>query len=114
MVGHELAIEQREIADLETRDEPGERDLGSIAGAAEHALAEERAAELDAVKPANELARAPDLDGMSMTRAVQREHRAFELRVDPGLLAVGAGPDHCPEVAVAGDVEAARTQHSAQ
>ena len=57
VVGHELAVEQREIAGLEARDQPGERDLRGVGRAAEHAFAEEGAAELDAVEPADELAR---------------------------------------------------------
>ena len=55
MVGHELAVEKREIAGLHTGDEPGKRDLGRIAHAAEHAFAEERAAELHAVDLAHQL-----------------------------------------------------------
>ncbi len=54
MVGHELAVEQREIADLEPSDEPGQRDLRCIRRAAEHAFAEKGPAEPDPVKAAHE------------------------------------------------------------
>ena len=54
VLGHELAVEKREIADLEARDEPCQRDLGRIGLPAEHAFAEERAAEADAVEASGE------------------------------------------------------------
>src|SRR5689334_7685738 len=38
----------------------------------------------------------------------------LELGVDPRLLAIGAGGDHCAEVAVVGDVEPARAKGSLQ
>ena len=56
MLGHELAVKQREIADLEPGDEPGERDLRRVARAAEHAFAEEGTAELHAIEPTDEFA----------------------------------------------------------
>ena len=51
---------------------------------------------------------------MGVARAVQREHRALELGVDPGLLAVGAGGDDAGEIAVAGDREPARADRPAK
>ncbi|MEA3081991.1 MAG: hypothetical protein QOD54_1659 [Sphingomonadales bacterium] len=66
MLGHELTVEKREIADLKARDKPSQRNLGCIARAAEHALAEERAAELHAIEAANELAALPDLNRMGV------------------------------------------------
>ena len=79
------------------RDQPGKRDLRRIGRAAEHAFAEEGAAELHAVETADESLVLPHLDRMGVARAVEREHRAFELGVDPGLLAVGAGGDDARE-----------------
>jgi hypothetical protein len=67
VVGHELTIEQRKIARLQARDEPGERNLRRVGGAAEHALAEERAAELHTVESANEQIALPDLDRVRVT-----------------------------------------------
>ena len=114
MLGHELAVEQREIADLEARDQPGERDLRRVGRAAEHAFAEEGAAELHAVEAADQRVAVPHLDRMGVARAVEREHRVLELGVDPGLLAVGAGGDHAGEIAVAGDREPARAERPAE
>ncbi len=105
MVGHELAVEQGEIPDLQPRHEPGQRDLRGIGRAAEHAFAEERAAELDPVEAADKIVRLPDFDRMGVVQLVERAHRALELGVDPGFLAVRAGRDHVREVAVVGDPE---------
>src|SRR6185312_17177837 len=91
MLGHELAIEKREIADLQARDQPGERDLGCVGPAAEHAFAEKGAAELHAIEAADQVVRLPYLDRMGVAGAVERDHRVLELGVDPRLLAVGAG-----------------------
>ena len=74
----------------------------------EHALAEEGAAELYSVESAGERAIAPDFDRMGMARSVQREHRMFELGVDPRLLALRAGGDHRGKILVAGDRETVR------
>ena len=66
MLGHELTIEKREVAGLKPSDKPGEPDFRSIPHAAEHTLAEEGAAELHAVKPADELASLTHLDRMGV------------------------------------------------
>src|SRR5437868_13216444 len=107
MVGHELAIEQAEIADLEPSDEPGERDLRGVPFAAEHALAEEGAAQLHAIDSADEVGAVPDLDRMGMARRVQSEHRPLDVGVDPRLLAVGTAGDHAREIPVVADLEPA-------
>jgi hypothetical protein len=112
MLGHELAVEQSEIADLEPSDEPGQRDFGRIARPAEHALAEECATELHSVEAADQLAATTDLDGMGVTGLVQRQHRALELPVDPRLLAVGARGDHRCEVVVVRDLEPPGTERA--
>ena len=98
---------KREIADLEPRDQPRQRDLRRIASAAEHALAEKGAAELHAIDSADQVAAVPDFDRMGVARAVQREHRALDLGVDPGFVALGAADDHAGEIAVLGDCEPA-------
>jgi hypothetical protein len=107
MFRHELAVEQGEVAGLEPCYEPGERDFRGVAGAAEHALAEEGAAELYAVKAADELAALPDLDRVGVAGPVQRQHRLFELGVDPCLLAFGAGCDHFSKIEIMRDFEPA-------
>ena len=103
MLGHELTVEQSEIARLQASDQPGERDFRRVADAAEHAFAEKGPAELHSVDPAGEPIVTPDLDRMGVARSVQGEHGLLELGVDPRLLAVGAGGDHSGEVAVASD-----------
>ena len=45
------------LPDLEARDKPGQRDLRGVGHPAEHAFAEEGAAELHAVEPADQIAR---------------------------------------------------------
>jgi len=105
MLGHELAVEEREIADLKPGHEPGQRHLRRIAGAAEHALAEEGAPELHTIKASDELAAQAHFDRMGVTRLVERKHRPLELTVDPGLLAVRAGGDDRCKILVVGHVE---------
>src|SRR6478672_7239868 len=110
MLGHELAVEQGEISNLEARDQPGERYFRGVGLPAEHTLAEESAAELHPVKPADEAIAGPHLDRMGVPRRVERDHRLLELGVDPRLLPVGAGGDDRSEVAVARDFEPAGTK----
>jgi hypothetical protein len=62
MIGHELTIEQHEVAGLEARDQPGQSNLRGIPLAAEHAFAEEGAAQLHPVKAADQLMATPHLD----------------------------------------------------
>jgi hypothetical protein len=69
---HELAIEKRVAAHLQARDQPGEGDLRRVRGLAEHALAEEGAAERDPVKTAGEGIAVPDFDRMGVAEAEER------------------------------------------
>src|SRR3954465_14093678 len=55
MIGHELRVQQLEPAGLEPGHEMHERNLGRVACAVKHALAEEGAAECHAVKTADEV-----------------------------------------------------------
>ena len=114
MLGHELAIEKREIARLQACHEPGERDLRRVGGAAEHAFTEEGPAQLHAIKPADQVGAVPDLDRMRVARPVERDHRMFELDIDPGLFSVRAGGNDRGEIPVAGNLEPARTDGSSQ
>ena len=66
MVGDELRVEQPEAAGPQPRHQMHQRDLGGVARAMEHALAEERAAERDAVEPADQRIAVIDLDGVAM------------------------------------------------
>src|SRR5690606_3905972 len=66
MLGHELSVEQSELRRAQQRHEMHQRYLGCIPLMVEHALAEKRASEPDAVKPADQLSFAPGFDGMTM------------------------------------------------
>src|SRR5687767_6204074 len=51
---------------------------------------------------------------MGMAGRVQGQHRAFDLRIDPGFAAIGAGADDRREIAVASDGEAPAADRPAQ
>ena len=107
MVGHELAIEQQEMAKPEPCHEPCQRDFRRIGAKAEHRFAEKGATEAHPVEAADQLAifalAVPAFDRMRLTGGVQAERRALDVGVDPCLLAVGAGVDDLGEGGVAGD-----------
>jgi hypothetical protein len=71
VIGHELAVEQPEAADLQPRHQPGQSHLRSIGASREHAFAEEGRAELHAVKAADKLPILPALDRMGVAEAVE-------------------------------------------
>ena len=56
-------------AGLQARHQMHQRNLGSIAGAVEHALAEKGAAERDAIKPADQIVAVIDLDGVAVAES---------------------------------------------
>ena len=114
MLGHELAIEQPVAAHDQPRDEPGERDLRSVGARGEHALAEEGAAELDAVDASDERAIGPAFDRMGMAEPMEEIVAAFDLVVDPGLLTVGAMTDDRIEGAIGRHFECAANERLAQ
>ena len=118
VIGDELAIEQAEPADAQPRDEPGERHLGGVAPAAEHALAEKGRAEADAVKPADEHIILPAFDRMGVAAPMEIGIGRFDLRVDPGIRPFGgrfgtAGDDG-GERLVRGDGETIRPDRLGQ
>jgi len=90
MFGQELGVEQLESAELEARHQMDERNLAGVGLAREHALAEERAAQPHAVKPADQAAFAPAFERMGVVAGVQRGVEAQDFVVDPGLLRSGA------------------------
>lgn len=108
MLRHELAVEEREVARPEPGDQPGERNLRCIGRAAEHAFTEKGASELYAIKAADKRFALPYLYRVGVPRGVKREHRAFELVVDPCFLTVGAGCDDLWKASVVSDREPAR------
>jgi hypothetical protein len=84
MPGDELGVEQGEAAIFEPGDEIDESNLARVAGSGEHALAEKRAAEMHAVKPARQRAVLPHLDRMAMAEREQLAIEASDAPVDPG------------------------------
>src|SRR5262249_4477748 len=104
VVGHKLSIEQLEAAGPQTRDQVDEGDLGSVARAVEHALAEEGAAERDAVEPTDQQIAVVDLNAVAMAALVELAIEHTDAGIDPGALAAGlrlsAAIQHAVEVAV--------------
>ena len=96
MLGDELGVEQREAARPQPRDQIDQGDLAGVAVAREHALAEERGAERDAVEAADQLAVAPALDAVGMAAPVQLDIEADQLSLSqvagrPGVGSAQAG-----------------------
>src|ERR1700726_4339510 len=87
MFGDELGVEQPETASLESRHQVHERNLGGVAGAVKHALAEEGAAETDAVEAADQRVAVVDLDGMTVAALVELAIQVMNAGVDPGAAA---------------------------
>src|SRR5271154_4679105 len=67
------------------------RDLRGVAGAMEHAFAEESAAQAHAIKAADQRIALVGLERMCVTGCEQFAIEPHDLVVDPGLLALGAG-----------------------
>src|SRR5262249_46879954 len=86
-----------------------ERHLAGIARHAEHALAEEGAADGDAVEPADQPAVLPALDGVGEPHLEELAVQQEDLAVDPGVAAPrpgrGAAIDDALEVGMAADLE---------
>src|SRR5690606_8698971 len=87
MFGYELRVEQGEAAMAQAGDEMDEGDLGGIACAMKHALAEERAAERHAVEAADQLSVLPHLDVMAVAEVEELPVERPDAPVDPGALA---------------------------
>src|SRR6185437_7085328 len=64
MRGQELRVEQAEPAALQSRHQMHQRHFARVPFAREHALAEERTAQLHTIKTARQFAVAPAFDGM--------------------------------------------------
>jgi hypothetical protein len=91
MIGHELAVEQPEAAHPQSRHQPGERYLGSIGGAREHAFAEEGAAKRYAIETADQPSFFPAFDTMGMTHGMKPPACLENRPVDPGFVAILRG-----------------------
>src|SRR5438309_2242507 len=111
MLCHELRIKEAIATGLEARHQMHQRDLAGIGFPAEHAFAEEGAAQGYAVKPADQAPVQPGLDAMGVTEDKQLATEIEDRVVDPGLAAAGcrcrAILDDVGKGAIAGDVEAA-------
>lgn len=88
---HELGIEQDVAASSEVFDEFDEAGLGGVGLPAEHGLAEERAADADAVESADESAVLPGFDGVCVSASVELGVDADDGGGDPGVGGVRAG-----------------------
>ena len=87
MLGDVLGVEQLEAARDQPRHQMHQRDLRGVARGVKHALAEEGAAEADAIEPADEVVALPDLDAVAMAELVQPEIEVADALVDPGVVA---------------------------
>ena len=118
MRGEKLGVEQDETAAAQSLHQLHQRHFGSIADAAEHALAEKSRAQRDAVKPARQFAVLPAFHRMGMAAGMKRRVKAQDLVIDPALLAArrrrGAGPHHIAESLVGGDPETAASDRARQ
>lgn len=85
MISHELAVQQLEPPNPQSRNQPGECDLGRIGRAAEHAFPKEGASQRYAVKPAHQPAVQPAFDTMGIAHT-KKLHAGFLNRaVDPAF-----------------------------
>lgn len=84
VTGDELRVEQGESAVDQSRHEIDERDLARVARLGEHALAEEGAAEMHAVKSAGQRAVLPYFDRVAMAERKKLAVEAPDAGIDPG------------------------------
>ena len=118
MLGDILGVEQLEAARDQPRHQMHQRHFRGVAGAMEHALAEEGAAEADAIEAADEVAVLPDLDAVAVPELVQPDIEIADALVDPGVVAAwlrrrAAGDDGL-EGGIDGDAEGIRAHGAGQ
>ena len=110
MLSIHLAVDEGEALVAKAPDEGDEGRLRRVVLPAEHGLAEEHAAQGDAVESADELAGAPDFRGVGVAQAVELDIGLDHGLGDPGAVLAGpgrggAGSDHGGEVAVQAELE---------
>ncbi len=115
----ELAIEQGHAAAPQCRDQPCQRDLGSVRLTAEHAFAAEHPVKPHAIESADQLAVTPALNRVRLPQPVQRHIARFDAVADPALAAAvfsrgRAGLHHLAEGGVASHRKRAAPQRSGQ
>src|SRR5207253_6239396 len=71
VIGDELGVEQFESTGLQARHQVHQRHLGGVAGAVEHALAKEGAAERDPIKAADQFLALVGLNAVAMPALVE-------------------------------------------
>ena len=86
-----MCVEQFEAAEAQPRGEMNQSRLAGISDAREHALAEKRAPQRDAVQAANQFTADARLDAMGKPARVKLEIERANLGIDPGILAILAG-----------------------
>ena len=110
--GEELDVEQSEATVAQVVDQVNERHLAGVAFAAEHALAEEGAAQRDTVEAADQAALRPALDRVDVAALEERRIERDDLVVDSGLgmtrAGFGTGLDYAGKIAVGAGLEDAR------
>ncbi len=118
MIGHELAVEQREATRLHPRHQPGQPYLRCVGTARDHAFTKKGAAQRDAIKPADKLLPFPAFDRMRKAQVVQGAIGRFYLTVDPGRGTIGrsrgAKRDDIAESAVGGNAKPIGPDHLCQ
>jgi len=115
MIGHELAIEQRESANFQSGHKPRQCHFRSVAGPREHAFSAKGTANGQAVKTADQiflpgvLVPQPTFYAMCMAQLVQLVKRLLNFCIDPGLPAFadccGTDRDDIGESSVSGHPE---------
>src|SRR6266478_2225497 len=118
VLGDELGVEQLESPRPQPRHQMHQRNFRGVAGAMEHALAEEGAAEAHPVKPADQDLPVIDLDGVAMADVVELAIKRADAPIDPGPRTarsrLGAAVDDGLEIAVANDGERLRPNGAAK
>src|SRR5262249_61921805 len=96
-------------AGFEPGDGMHECDLGGVASAVEHPLAEERAPQRHAIESTHQRVAVIDLDAVAMAALVESAIKLADALVDPGAgpawLRLRAAVEHAVEVAVDGHRE---------
>ncbi len=110
--GDPLGIEKGEAAIAQALDEGVEGDFRGIGFAMEHGLAEEGAADGDAVEAAGKAVVAPGLDGMGEAATVKLAIALDDLLGDPGFVAAGAGAHDGFEGLIDAEIEEAALERA--